>query len=494
MSDVLFTHSYFLTLDPKEFRAMMPYAPLGTLYAAAYARRAGFSVSLFDAMLATSEEEILTALRRDRPKFTVIYDDDFNYLTKMCLSRMRVAAFRMSRLAREQGSIVIVHSSDAADHVEEYLDNGAEYVVFGEGEITLGELLVALGTEERDVSAIRGVAYRREQSVIRNPARDVLRDLDALPLPARDLVDIEAYNDLWLKHHGHTSMNIVTTRGCPFHCNWCAKPLYGQVYNSRSPQSVVDEFALLKSTYHPDHLWICDDIFGLKPGWIAEFASLISKHDAGIPFKCLSRADLLLKEDNIRDLARAGCRTVWIGAESGSQKILDAMEKGTTVGQIVSASRKLREYGIRTGFFLQYGYPGETREDIDLTLQMVRDCLPDEIGISISYPLPGTPFYNTVLGTLGEKRNWIDSEDLDLMFPGTYPPDYYRTLHRVTHKRFRIWEGLKLARSVMTHPARLDRYAIRRIASVGYHVCTLPPLLSRLRGFESTAREHPTTL
>src|SRR5207247_1602518 len=136
--------------------------------------------------------------------------------------------------------------------------------------------------------------------------------------------------------------------------------------------------------------WFCDDIFGLKPGWIPAFADLVIENRAVIPFKCLSRADLLLHGDTIAQLSRSGCETVWIGAESGSQKILDAMEKGTTIEQIYESSKRLRERGMRVGFFLQYGYPGETQADIEQTLQMVKDCKPDDIGISISYPLPGT--------------------------------------------------------------------------------------------------------
>ncbi len=333
MTDVLFTHSYFLKFDPKEYKAMMPYAPLGTLYAASYVRSKGYSVSLFDAMLAQSEHEILPAIRSAKPKFVVIYDDDFNYLTKMCLTRMRQAAFEMSNIAKQNGCVVIVHGSDAADHVEEYIQHGADYVIFGDAEITLSELLDAL-SKSGAVENIKGLAYKSPGIIHRNPERDVLHQLDQLPFPAWDLVDIELYRNSWKKKHGYFSMNMVTTRGCPFHCNWCAKPIYGQVYNTRSPEHVVEEMKKIKSDFHPDHVWFCDDIFGLKPGWVARFAEVVQQENAVIPFKCLARADLLLKENAVANLARAGCKTVWIGAESGSQKILDAMEKGTTIEQI----------------------------------------------------------------------------------------------------------------------------------------------------------------
>ena len=486
MSDVLFTHSYFLRFDPKEFRAMMPYPPLGTLYAASSVRSRGYSVGLFDSMLAVNEQELRAVMRRERPRALVIYDDDFNYLTKMCLTRMRDAAFLMSSLARSEGCAVLIHGSDATDHAAEYLNHGAEAVVVGEGEQCVGEFLDwrLRGIGDRD--SIQGLAYQTGGEVRHTTARRPLRELDEIPFPARDLIDMQAYRKAWKSRHGYFSTNMVTTRGCPFHCNWCAKPLYGQVYNTRSPQAVAQEMRELKNACSPDHLWFCDDIFGLRPGWIREFADEVERCDARIPFKCQARVDLLLHEDAIQQLARSGCVNVWVGAESGSQKILDAMEKGTTVAQIHEASRRLQRAGIRVGFFLQYGYPGETREDIELTLQMVRECRPDDIGISVSYPLPGTKFYEDVRRDLGEKQNWVDSQDLALMFHGTFMPDFYRTLHRITHKRLRIWQASDLLRSPGFGLLRPGVF--RRLASGCYHRLTLSRLETRLRALEGSPK------
>jgi len=404
MADILFTHSYFLSFDPKEFKAMTPYPPLGTLYAASVTRKAGYSVTLFDSMLAGNEEEIVPHIKAHRPKVMVIYDDDFNYLTKMCLTRMREAAFRISRIAKREGCKVIVHGSDPVDHLDKYFAHDADFVICGEGEQTLLQTLDHLLRAGVSRESINGLAYLNDGIIHRNDERAVMKDLDSISFPAWDLVNIERYRAVWKKRHGYFSLNMVTTRGCPFHCNWCAKPIYGQVYNCRSPQNVAQEMKLIKETVKPDHIWFCDDIFGLKPGWVAEFSERVIQENAAIPFKCLARVDLLLKEDSVNHLRRAGCKTVWVGAESGSQKVLDAMEKGTTVEQIYESTRKLKRAGIRVGFFLQYGYPGETRADIELTLKMVKDCLPDEIGVSVSYPLPGTKFYETVTGLTA--RTW----------------------------------------------------------------------------------------
>ncbi len=269
-------------------------------------------------------------------------------------------------------------------------------------------------------------------------------------------------------------MNMVTTRGCPFHCNWCAKPIWGQRYNVRSPENVVEEMGVLKRVYGADHLWFMDDIMGLKPGWLERFADGVEAAGVRTPFKCLSRADLLLRGDAIAALRRAGCRTVWIGAESGSQKILDAMEKGTRVEQIREATERLRTAGIEVGWFLQFGYPGEDRVDIERTLRMVRECLPDDIGISVSYPLPGTKFYDRVRGQLGARQNWFDSDDMAMLYSGPFGTAFYRQLHAVVHKEFRArrtWREF-VGRGPGAGGSLLNR--ARRLAAMTYHAATLP--------------------
>jgi anaerobic magnesium-protoporphyrin IX monomethyl ester cyclase len=378
---------------------------------------------------------------------------------------------------------VIVAGSDASDHAELYLARGADFVVLGEGEQTLAELIGVLsGRDDRPLESIIGLTYRPDQSdrFVTTGRRPEIKNLDGLPFPAWDLVDRERYREIWYRRHGFYSMNMATTRGCPFHCNWCAKPIWGQRYNVRSPENVVEELAWLKRTFRPDQIWFVDDIMGLKPGWLARFAELVEEQDARLPFKCLNRADLLLREGDIEALGRAGCQIVWIGAESGSQKILDAMEKGTRVPQIEEAARRLHEAGIQVGFFLQFGYPGETREDIEQTLQMVRRCRPDDIGLSVSYPLPGTRFYEAVRQQLGAKQNWIDSDDLDMMYRGPFPSEFYRKLHTVVHKEFRARRAWAELQGLAWRPGSVRRQHFRRAASLAYNLATLPVERQRL--------------
>ena len=438
MTQILLGQSYYLRFDSKLWEAMQPYPPLGTLYAASYLRQHGYEVALFDAMLAESEDEWGKALDEHKPQYAIIYEDNFNYLSKMCLLRMREAAFKMIDIAKSRGCAVILCGADATDHYAEYLAHGADYCLLGEGEETLIELMGQFSAR-REPGQIIGLASPNTLHPSRRPD---ITQLDKLPFPAWDLVDIEKYRSIWMKRHGYFSMNMVTTRGCPYHCNWCAKPIWGQRYNSRSPENVAAEMKWIKENFAPDHIWFADDILGLKPGWIEKFALLLQEVNAVIPFKCLQRADLVT-EKTAAALANAGCKTVWIGAESGSQKILDAMEKGDTVEDIYNAARLLRQHGIEVGFFLQFGYPGETWEDVQKTLKMVRECAPDDIGISVSYPLPGTKFFERVKMELGEKQNWVDSEDLAMLYRGPFPTEFYRILHGRVHYEFRTRRALR---------------------------------------------------
>lgn len=443
---LLFTHSYFRQFDPKQVAHAQPYPPLGTILAAAFLREHGHTVSFFDTMFSASHEEIIPSFEDHTPDVFIIYDDGFNYLTKMCLSNMRDAAFRMIREAKMRGCKVIVTSSDASDHYEKYLDAGADFVITGEAEHTLLELITYLESERADFDKVPGLVWMEHSRVVKTASRPVSKQLDMFPLPAWDLVDIEPYRKTWMDKHGYFSINVATTRGCPYKCNWCAKPIYGNAYNMRSPENVIREIKYLADRFNFDHIWFCDDIFGLKRIWVSEFSTLVNKEKLRFRYKIQSRADLLVQQKYVDDLAASGCSEVWMGAESGSQKILDAMEKGTTVGEIRQARKLLKDKNIRAAFFLQFGYPGENEEDIRKTIGLVTETLPDDIGISVSYPLPGTTFFDKVKDQMKGKTNWSDSDDLALMFRNTYSNAFYKQLHRYVHKVYRQRKAEKAIR------------------------------------------------
>ena len=469
MQPILFTHSYFLRLDPKQWSIGKPYAPLGTLFAASLMREKGYTVSVFDSMFCHHPEEIVAALEKNISNIFVIYDDGFNYLTKMCLSNMRDAALKMIELAKEKGCTVIISSSDATDHFETYLNKGADFILMGEAEYTLLELCETLNKNENDYSRIQGLAFKQHGNIIKTQRRAVITDLDELPLPAWDLIDLVPYQESWIKHAGYFSINVATTRGCPFKCNWCAKPIYGNRYNSRSPENVISELKLLKEKYQFDHIWFCDDIFGLKPGWVNDFAILAERENLQFKFKIQSRADLLVQDNYVAALSRAGCDNVWMGAESGSQKILDAMDKGITVEQIAASVKLLKQYRIKASFFIQFGYIGETKNDISLTVKMINELLPYEIGISVSYPLPGTLFYEKVKMQLETKTNWTDSDEMALLFQNTYRPAFYKQLHRYVHKSYRKHLALDHLKRLFAQPNYADYHTAKKALSALYY-------------------------
>ena len=461
---VLFTHSYFLNRDAKQQRAGRPYPPLATLYAMAFLRKKGYEVCLADLQFG-QPEQLRNFITKEKPDILVVYDDSFNYLVKMCLTNMREAVFSMLSIAKEFNLPVVVSSSDATDHKQEYLNNGAAFLIIGEAEQTLYELLDSI-TNNTSPESVKGIAYYKSNLLFETSNRNVLKSLDELPMPAWDLIDLEPYRKLWLKNAGYFSINMVTTRGCPYKCNWCAKPVYGNRYNSHSAERVVQELEYLITTKSIQHVWFADDIFGLKPGFLEAFASALKMKGIKLPFKIQSRADLLCNETSVQWLAEAGCDEIWIGAESGSQRILDAMDKGTTIKQIEEVSKLVQKYKMRIAFFMQFGYSGENIDDIYSSIHLLERLKPDDIGVSVSYPLPGTVFYERVKNEMKEKQNWSDSDDLQLMFNSTYLPEFYKVLQKYVHYRFRrikATEALK-AGKFNRAVALLPYYSLQQIA------------------------------
>ncbi len=324
-----------------------------------------------------------------------------------------------------------------------------------------------------NVGDIAGLVFRDRGMLRRTGPRALLKDLDALPIAAWDLVDVDRYRAFWRARHGYFALNVVTTRGCPYKCNWCAKPVYGNTYHTRSPGNVIAELRLLRDRYAPDRLWFCDDIFGLKARWLLPFAADVAAQGLTLPFLCQTRADLMTAE-NVDALRRAGCAEAWLGVESGSQAVLDAMDKGLTVEDVRGAVARLRGAGIRIGFFLQFGYPGEGWPEIEMTRRLVRELAPDDIGISVSYPLPGTGFHDAVRTRLGDKRNWDDSADLDPLFPGLYPRDFYQRLSRTVHAEFRARNALRAVARLFAAPRAADGDAVRALGGLVELPCGSP--------------------
>lgn len=426
MLSILVGHSFFLRFDAKQFDRAKPYPPLATLQVAEMLRRQGHQVALFDAMLAAGTQDFDRRLAEVQPRVVLLYEDNYNYLSKMCLAKMREAACAMVASARRAGTRVIVAGSDASDAPDIYLRAGADVALRGEGLDVLPALL-------RWLQAQPDVPGNELLCGLEQPVTLQRQEAAELEAPAAwDLVDIEHYRSTWTAAHGYFSLNMAASKGCSFRCAWCAKPIWGQRYQQRTAVAVAAEMAELKARFAPDHIWFADDIFGFRADWVQRFAAELDRLGGGIPFSIQTRADLV-SEAMARALADAGCREAWIGAESGSQQVLDAMNKGTTVAEIHQAREHLQAVGVRVGFFIQLGYLGEGLPELLQTRQLIEEARPDDIGVSVAYPLPGTRFHEQVKAQLGAKTHWDDSADLAMMFRGSFGTEVYRAVRDLLH-------------------------------------------------------------
>ena len=442
MLSIVICHSYFLRFDPKQQERAKPYPPLATLQVAALLRRAGHDVALFDAMLAEDLDGYHGALRSRRPQLVVLYEDNFNFLSKMCLGAMRRAACEMIGAARDAGVRVLAAGSDVSDAPEPYLRAGADATLAGEGITALLALVERLDAQPNVplyqlASRIGGVSVLTNDAVVTARRASEPHSGQHEVAPAWDLVDMDRYRAVWMKAHGYFSLNVAASRGCSFRCTWCAKPIWGNRYLQRGAAAVAAEIVALRESFGVEHIWFADDIFGFRTDWVLEFARAMHASGSTVPFTIQTRADLV-SEPMARGLREAGCAEAWIGAESGSQKVLDAMNKGTTVAELLTARSRLAAAGVRVGFFIQLGYLGEESADIEATRRLIDEARPDDIGVSVAYPLPGTRFFELVREQLGRKTHWDDSGDLAMMFEGTYTSGFYRAIRNLLHEQVAI--------------------------------------------------------
>jgi len=415
MSDLLLTHGYFLYEDPKERQIMKPYVPLGILYICSHLRSKGFAVEVFDTTFSTPQD-LIRHLQTEKPSVLGVYAN--------LMTRKKVIEF--VRIAREAGWKTIVGGPEPGAYAREYLEAGADVVVMGEGELTMEELLPALSQDgNTGLAKIKGIAFLGEGGqLIETAPRPQIADLDAQPWPARDAIDAMRYVRTWREAHGKGSLSIITARGCPYRCKWCSHQVYGMTHRRRKPRAVVDEVEWLLSTYQPDMMWIADDVFTIHHGWLREYAAEMRRRTLRVPFECISRADRLNAE--AADLlAELGCFRVWIGSESGSQKILDAMDRGVTVDQVQNSVALFKSRSIQTGMFLMWGYEGEELEDIEATIEHVKSSDPDIFFTTVAYPIKGTPYYKQVADSLVQLRPWGETSDREITLKGRRSARFY---------------------------------------------------------------------
>jgi radical SAM superfamily enzyme YgiQ (UPF0313 family) len=408
--DLLLTHGYFLQEDPKELQIMKPYAPLGLMYLSSYLGGKGFGVEIYDSTFG-SQEELFRILATERPATLGIY---VNLIT-------RGNALAILKRALACGWKVIVGGPEPANYPDQYLAAGACIVVSGEGELALAALLGGAPPEQ-----VPGLYVRGSDGAARSTGPpELLADLDAQPWPDRERVDIDHYLRVWRQHHGVGSVALISARGCPYHCRWCSHSTFGKTHRRRSAAGFVDEVEWVLNRYHPDQLWLADDVFTIHHGWLDQYAAEMRQRGLRIPFECITRADRM-NARVARQLAELGCYRVWIGSESGSQRLLDAMERGVSVMQVRDAVGQLRENGIQTGMFLMWGYEGEEIGDIEATYEHVKACRPDVFFTTVSYPIKGTPYYDEVQPKLVQLGDWEATTDRQIRIRGRHSRRFYQ--------------------------------------------------------------------
>jgi anaerobic magnesium-protoporphyrin IX monomethyl ester cyclase len=410
--NVLLTHAYFLEEDPREQAIMKPYPPLGLLYIAAYLDKHGVANEVFDTTFA-SFSQLKEKLITDKPPVVGVY---VNLMTK--LNVLKLIHFIKDRALPTR---VVLGGPEVRSSAENFLREGADVIVIGEGEETMLQVTQAI-LQGRNVDSIDGVAFLNDGNFVQTHEREKLRSLDDLPPPARHKINLKNYLNAWTVRHGSNTISISTMRGCPYTCKWCSRGVYGLSYRRRSARNVVKELKTIISEYQPDSFWFVDDVFTISHKWLEAFRDEIQNAGLRIRYECITRADRM-SEEVIQMLRETGCFRIWIGAESGSQKVIDLMDRRVQVGQVRDMIRMSRRYGIEAGTFIMLGYPGETQEDIEETIAHLKDSNPDHFTITVAYPIRGTELFEEVQIT--EAPEWSLGSDREIEFQRTYPRRYY---------------------------------------------------------------------
>ncbi len=413
--DLLLTHGYFLYADPHELQVMKPYPPLGILYISSHLKAKGFDVQIFDATF-SSKDEFREYVKREKPSLVGLY----------CNLMTRHNVVEMAQICKENGATVIVGGPEPVNYPEEYLNRGADVIVSGEGELTLEDLIPHLARHGlHGLQEIPGVIFRDQDVLVRTPARAQITDLSAQPFPDRAAIDIPRYVDVWRTHHGTGSVSLITARGCPYKCKWCSHSVFGYTHRRRTALNTADELELILGTYQPEIVWYADDVFTMNHRWLTEYAAELKRRNLRAPFETISREDRL-NEQVIQTLAEMGCYRIWLGSESGSQRVLDAMERKTSTEGTRDMAKLLKKYGIGVGMFIMLGYDGETMADLEETVHHLKQSNPDTFLTTIAYPIKGTPYYNEVQDRVIPLKAWDEGSDRDFTVAGRYSRKFYR--------------------------------------------------------------------
>jgi len=451
MPDLLLTHAYFLAEDEKEQQVMKPYPPLGLLYISSWLRHKGFDVEIFDSTFASRQELEARLARRSAGASGDVVGIYTNLMT-------RANVLAIARQAKAHGWTVVLGGPEAANYPEEYLERGADVVVAGEGEATMEELLPALATRgPHRLEGVLGTIFRdQDGACVHNQERPQIADINSIPWPDREGIDLQKYIDVWRQHHGQGSVNLITARGCPYRCRWCSHAVFGFTHRRRDPIDCAAEVEHIRDVYQPDMVWYADDVFTIHHRWLFTFHEELKRRGLKFPFETISRADRMMKDEVLATLAEMGCFRVWIGSESGSQRILDAMDRGVTAEQVQWATHAAQRHGIQVGMFLMWGYDGETVDDIAATVEHVKKANPDIFFTTVSYPIKNTAYFLEVADRVVLEKPWEEAGDRDYKIRGRHSRAYYQQADLWLRKDV---EAHRLGASDPQRSAELEREA-----------------------------------
>jgi radical SAM superfamily enzyme YgiQ (UPF0313 family) len=413
--DILLSHGYFIAEDEHEQKIMKPYPTLGLLYISSHLKAKGFAVEIFDSTFA-SLTEFEAHIQRVRPGLVGLY---CNLMTKQ-------NTLKMIALCKAVGARVVIGGPEPPHYAVEYLNFGADVVVIGEGELTLEELIPALAQRgPHRLHGVLGLVFRDESGeVVKTPPRPQIAHLQSQPWPDREAIDLERYLHTWQTHHGVRSVSLITARGCPYTCTWCSHSVFGETHRRRTPQDVAEEVAWINQHYRPNQLWYADDVLTIHPRWFLQYAGELKRRNLKIPFEGISRADRL-NPAVIEALAQMGCYRLWIGAESGSQRILEAMQRKANIEDVQAKTKMLQAQGIQVGMFIMLGYEGEEVADIEATVEHLKKSNPDVFLTTVAYPIKGTQYYQAVEDQITSQLDWVARTDRDLKVNGRYSGRFY---------------------------------------------------------------------
>ena len=354
---------------------------LGLMYLSASLRREGISVRHIDHTF-LERDEVLQQVEELQPKIVGIY----------CMITMQDEAFSLAEDLRGKGRLLVVGGPYPSGEQEPFLDK-FDLVAVGEGEDTIVDIVRHL--EAGDFESVKGLVFKRaDGEVVRTAPRVVTRDTTHLPLPYRGDLPNREYIDYWRRHWDDATTPLMASRGCPFRCEFCHKPVFGDLFRGRPIESVVEEMHEIAELGY-DHIWMSDDLFTLSYKRTMELCQAIEDAKLPLTWECLSRVTHVDYE-LFAQMRKAGCKRIFFGIESGDEGVLKQMSKGITPAQSRAAVEACVKAGIKAAGFFMVGYLGETNESLTKSINFSSELPLDYVSYTIAYPLPGTKFYSKV--------------------------------------------------------------------------------------------------